>query len=124
MRWLVLVMALVAPNDGNAQAWWQGIWAQEPEMCGFASRIGSSTKAPIAITDSKILEYQLSCTINKARVMNELGAVQLYLSCQSQGDSWETEYLLLRPYEEASDILIWYGGSAPVAFQRCLFEPG
>ena len=119
MRRAVLALVLLVPAPAQAQEWWQGVWAFEPEWCASADRIGSVTPAPIAITATELLGYENSCAISDVRVMDGAGAVHFRVTCQSEGDTYDEERLVMRADTTASAIWIWFGAGEPVRFQRC-----
>ena len=116
---LALVVALLVPQAALAQDWWQGNWAFDPDWCAQTDNIGSVTPAPISITVDAVSGYENSCSITNATAMDGVGAVHLRLSCQSEGDAFDEERLLMRTDETGLAIWIWFGGSDPVLFQRC-----
>jgi hypothetical protein len=116
---LALVFALMLPQAGQAQDWWQGNWAFDPTWCAQADKIGSVTPAPIAITQDEVVGYENTCSITRATSMDGVGAMHLQLRCQSEGDTYDEERLLMRTDETGLAIWIWFGSSDPVLFQRC-----
>ena len=119
LQHLTAVLALLAPGTGHAQDWWQGIWAFDPEWCAVADRIGSVTPAPIAITETEWLGYENRCLIAQTTALDGAAAVHLQLRCQSEGNTYDEERLLMRTDETGLAIWIWFGSSDPVLFLRC-----
>ena len=119
MRWVLIILALMVPFAVQAQQWWQGNWTFDPEWCAQVDKIGSVTPAPIAITQDEIIGYENTCSITRAKPMEGIAAVHLHLSCQSEGDTFEEERLLMRTDESGLAIWIWFGSSDPMLFQRC-----
>lgn len=115
----VLMLAWLVPTPGWTQGWWQGIWAFDPEWCAEADQIGSVTPAPIKITATDVLGYENSCSIVKTTNMDGAAALHLQLRCQSEGDTYDEERVLMRTDETGLAIWIWFGSSDPVLFQRC-----
>ena len=108
-----------AQAQTQAQEWWQGIWAADPQWCAVADRIGSLTPAPIAITPGAIIGYENTCAITGVQVLHGAGAVHLRLRCQSEGDTYEEDRVAMRTDETGLAIWIWFGTGDPVLFQRC-----
>lgn len=119
MSRLVALLALLVPTPGLAQEWWQGIWAAEAEWCVSAADIGAVTPAPIAITPDAVLGYENSCAISDAVEMGGAGAVHLRLRCQSEGNTYDEERVLMRTDETGLAVWIWFGAGDPILFQRC-----
>ncbi len=119
MRGAVLALAVVLPNAGVAQEWWQGIWAAEPQWCVAADRIGSVTPAPIAITEDEMLGYENSCEISDVQELVDVGAVRFRVTCQSEGETSVEGRLVMRADTGASAIWMWFGVGDPIRFQRC-----
>ena len=118
MKRLVLA-ALLLPGAAQAEEWWQGIWAFDPEWCAEADKIGSVTPAPIAITGAEILGYENSCEITGTKAIRGAGAVHLRLSCQSEGSTYDEDRVVMRTDETGLAVWIWFGSGDPVLFQRC-----
>ncbi|MFT7596757.1 MAG: hypothetical protein ACI8R4_004099 [Paracoccaceae bacterium] len=119
LRYVAVGVAVLAPVTVQAQDWWQGIWAFDPEWCAAADQIGSVTPAPIAITVTEVLGYENSCAITHATALDGVAAAHLQLRCQSEGDTYDEERLVMRTDETGLAIWIWFGSSDPVLFQRC-----
>jgi len=116
---MTLAALLTVPQAAQAQDWWQGNWAAEAEWCAASDRIGSVTPAPIAITRDEVLGYENSCDISAVHDMDSVGAVHLVLSCQSEGDRFDEERVLMRTDESGLAAWIWFGSGDPILFQRC-----
>jgi hypothetical protein len=119
MKTTLLILALMAPQASLAQDWWQGNWTADPAWCAQAHNIGSVTPAPIGITQSQVIGYENSCAITRATPMDGIAAMHLQLRCQSEGNTYDEERLLMRTDETGLAIWIWFGSSDPVLFQRC-----
>ena len=119
MKGVVIALALVLPNASLAQDWWQGIWTANPDWCAVADQVGAITPAPISISATELLEYENSCEISDAQAMDSIGAVRLHVVCQSEGDTYDEERLLMRVDDAASAIWMWFGAGDPIRFQRC-----
>lgn len=116
MRHLLLAAALFCPVAAEAD-WWQGVWSYDPAWCVNADRIGSVTPAPIAITHSDLLGYENSCAITFAGPLDQVGAVVLTLECQSEGETYREQRLIMR--EDDSAIWMWFGSGSPERFAKC-----
>lgn len=119
MRWVLACLALLSPQASLAQDWWQGNWAFDLAWCTQVDNIGAVTPAPIAISPHDVVGYENSCAITRATAMDGVGAMHLQLSCQSEGNTYDEERLLMRTDETGLAIWIWFGSSDPVLFQRC-----
>lgn len=119
MGMVVAGLAALTPVAAQAQNWWQGVWAFDPAWCAAADQIGAVTPAPIAITATEVLGYENSCSITKTKPMDGAAAAHLQLRCQSEGDTYDEERVLMRTDETGLAIWIWFGSSDPVLFQRC-----
>lgn len=105
--------ALPEPWPGNAV----GIWAAEPDWCQFATQIGSHDPAPIELTETEFLGLENSCAITEAHGTGIAHSWALRLVCQSEGDSYDDEMMVLMA---GPDELYIYRGFAPVRFTRCI----
>jgi hypothetical protein len=119
MRAAVLALALVLPNAGLAQEWWQGIWAAEPEWCVSDGQIGAVNPRSIEITSGEMLGYENSCEISDLQELVNVDAVQFRVTCQSEGETYVGGRLLMRADTGASAIWMWFGVGDPIRFQRC-----
>lgn len=113
MRWLI--PALLLPCAALAEPW-HGIWAGESEWCRNADRIGSVTPAPIALTADEVLGYENSCTVNSAQELPGMNTWQLSISCQSEGDTFDEERLVM---VGDNTLWMWWGAGEPIRFERC-----
>lgn len=116
MRAMILAGLLLAPMTAQAD-WWRGIWAYDPAWCANAAKIGSVTPAPIAITETELLGYENSCAITFAGPLDQVGAVVLTLECQSEGETYREQRLIMA--EDDSAIWMWFGSGNPERFQKC-----
>ena len=116
---LAALAALAAPTNLTAEEWWQGNWAFDPEWCAEADNIGSVTPAPIAITETEMLGYEMSCGITFAQELYSVGATHLKLECESEGSTFEEERVVMRTDETGLAVWIWFGTGDPILFQRC-----
>lgn len=119
IRAVVCLMCLFAPQAGEADDWWIGDWAADPAWCAAADAIGRVTPAPIRITADEVLGYENSCDIKAVQVLDGAAAVLLRLKCQSEGDFFEEERLLMRTDESALAVWFWFGTGDPVLFNFC-----
>lgn len=119
MRYVAICLALMAPGTAQAQDWWQGIWSYDPAWCAVAGQIGEASPAPIAISETEFLGYELSCAIDEARVLDGVGAAHLRMTCQSEGETYADERLVMRVDQGAKSVWIWFGADEPLLFQRC-----
>jgi hypothetical protein len=112
-------VALLLPGAAMADGarWWQGAFAWDAAWCVNAERIGSVTPAPVAITAEEFLGYENSCRILRHEEWEAVGAVRLALECQSEGDMYDEDMMVIRAGADA--VWIKWAGSEPERFHRC-----
>lgn len=113
------VLALVlscAPVSAFSAEWWQGYWAYDQSWCKHVAQIGEVTPAPIAITQSKVVGYENTCTIANARALPGMRAVHLAMDCRGEGSTYRETRLIMG----GGDVIwMWFGQDAPLKFYRC-----